>query len=696
MQTYLSMRRCGAQLLMTFPRTPKRGNKGFALIVTLSLMILLTVIAVGLLSLASVELRSSSGGNAQATARASAMLALNLALGELQKSAGADQRVTARADILDTTDPTKSKWCGVWDTTQTLPAVTWLVSGPTPIANTGAAQTKVDTTVQLVGKGSTDLIEAGNEIIVPMQDIKNSANKLTGKYGWWVGDEGVKARINLNDPNFELTTTDARIAREAAPGGTTINKLTQFATVPVTNTLNQTMTKVLSDAQLRLASPTITQVGLKIHFHDTSTFSQGLLANVREGGLKRDLSRALYDSPSPVAGRIYTDAGGIGPDWDIARSWASLKVDTTSGFPTAPVVQPHREKRPSSAAVAQHGVAPLISRFGIEWWARIERLSGAAGAAGSTYTLGVGARPVLQITNPYNVRLPAKSYRLSFNFGHDGGANSGVRWQIGAKNIEISWPTLCGLAPGSNLLNGLGVTDGSKPWFHFTTPSIAIEPGQTLLFMPSTANWAGAMSADAFIPLALGENTGGGVLRFPITPDLARTVTYEELNAPAPNSFNSRFGENRGPNWNAKEGRNFTMHLTLNEAGDSPSSLVANLGEALARIERKGTGKFEAQNWATLPRDWAQAGNTNGKLIQTADYYLGNETVAYNAVPALTWMRDFNPRFPFTSDSLGRPLVNDKLESDPQRYSDVWALRYGHAGWQTSIDPMEFPAGGTG
>ena len=55
----------------------KRSNRhihrrGFALIVTLSLMILLTVIAVGLLTLSSVSLRTTSQTDAMYSARANA------------------------------------------------------------------------------------------------------------------------------------------------------------------------------------------------------------------------------------------------------------------------------------------------------------------------------------------------------------------------------------------------------------------------------------------------------------------------------------------------------------------------------------------------------------------------------------------------------------------------------------------------
>ena len=102
-----------------------RGYKGFALVVTLSLMILLTVIAVGLLSLSSISLRASTQGQAVAVAQANARLALMLAIGDLQKSLGPDQRITAAAEILPAANPAapgRAHWTGVWDTSAFSPA----------------------------------------------------------------------------------------------------------------------------------------------------------------------------------------------------------------------------------------------------------------------------------------------------------------------------------------------------------------------------------------------------------------------------------------------------------------------------------------------------------------------------------------------------------------------------------------------
>ena len=77
----------------------RETNRGFALVITLSLMVLLTLLAVGLLSLSSIALRSSAQGSAIAIARSNARLAMIIALGHQQKAAGQDQRVTAPADL---------------------------------------------------------------------------------------------------------------------------------------------------------------------------------------------------------------------------------------------------------------------------------------------------------------------------------------------------------------------------------------------------------------------------------------------------------------------------------------------------------------------------------------------------------------------------------------------------------------------
>lgn len=81
---------------------PKSQPHGFALVVALSMMILLTIIAIGLLGLSSIALRTSSREQARMEAQANARLALALAIGELQSQLGPDQRISASGAITST------------------------------------------------------------------------------------------------------------------------------------------------------------------------------------------------------------------------------------------------------------------------------------------------------------------------------------------------------------------------------------------------------------------------------------------------------------------------------------------------------------------------------------------------------------------------------------------------------------------
>jgi hypothetical protein len=84
-------------------RRSQRESRGFALLITVTLLAFLVLLLVSLASLTRVETQVASNNQQIAQARQNALLALNIALGQLQKHAGPDQRVTARADV--TTPP---------------------------------------------------------------------------------------------------------------------------------------------------------------------------------------------------------------------------------------------------------------------------------------------------------------------------------------------------------------------------------------------------------------------------------------------------------------------------------------------------------------------------------------------------------------------------------------------------------------
>ena len=116
-------------IMESIKHPPLKGTKGrskdrpgFALVITLSLMVLLTVIAVGLLGLSAISLRSSSQEDARSIARANARMALMIALGELQNEMGPDMRVSAQSALFDSNPSTEtvegvgqSQWLASYD-----------------------------------------------------------------------------------------------------------------------------------------------------------------------------------------------------------------------------------------------------------------------------------------------------------------------------------------------------------------------------------------------------------------------------------------------------------------------------------------------------------------------------------------------------------------------------------------------------
>jgi Tfp pilus assembly protein PilX len=348
------------------------GRGGFALIITVVLLSFLVLLLVSLASLTRVETQVAANSTDLAKARQNALFALNIALGRLQKTAGPDQRVTATAEIVTGVAASKSKWTGVWDTTTPATAPGWLVSGAAPdvtaddLPALGANQATA-THVRLVGSEAVNTAVAGNEIVVPLEELRSSTvpglggtDTLIGRFGYWVGDEGVKARANLNDPFAGSADVDDRIDRLSVPPRTSVAWLdTEFASVldlnesnpPQLTARNEQIGRWIAYDQVAMLASTATAANnLKTvsrdHFHDVTVNSYAVNADVAKGGLKWDLSTgfeladATFDTTQFAAGsptsipaiglpgkrvefiyneQLDSDRLLRGPTWDLLR-----------------------------------------------------------------------------------------------------------------------------------------------------------------------------------------------------------------------------------------------------------------------------------------------------------------------------------------------------------------------------------------
>jgi hypothetical protein len=282
---------------------------GFALVATLALMILLTMVAVGLLSLSAISLRSSTQGSAQAEARANARLALMIAIGELQKQLGPDQRISVTADqrVKAGTDGAETSsalgnrhWTGVYSSwlssSDTRPNPTfrsWLVSGdPTLLAQAATADTALTgpSAIELVGTGT--LGAAGDGRVKATATSLTAGGIKTGRMAWWVGDQGVKAAISTPPVPTGNSLAVVRQNLQSAPP----NAVSLAATAGIKPFTGLEMTdprvkRVTSWQQAGFLTPD--PAAPKGLFHDLAAYSTGLMTNVRSGGFRKDLSMKL-------------------------------------------------------------------------------------------------------------------------------------------------------------------------------------------------------------------------------------------------------------------------------------------------------------------------------------------------------------------------------------------------------------------
>lgn len=334
---------------------PATSKNGFALIVTLTLMILLTILALGLLGLSSVALRTSSQGDSQAEARANARMALMMAIAELQKELGPDSRISAPYDAgKDATGgsvpPTNGQpnWTAVYDAwkwnTNVATAETpltrapkfrgWLVSGANQALGGPAGTGEFAT---LVGAASLSAsAKTEDQINVPM--LKVSRGNRSGRIAWWTSDESMKAKITAGG---DTSLASKPLSDSQSPphvGHKAIDELAGLNWKPGQRSFSA------STAEVNLAAG-LGAAGIGNMNHDVTVHSAGVLADVRTGRLKLDLTNLLSRPIAQLENKpLYLTDGRINrfvvaADGSLTNnSWANTNGTGAIGIPLSPNV----------------------------------------------------------------------------------------------------------------------------------------------------------------------------------------------------------------------------------------------------------------------------------------------------------------------------------------------------------------------
>ncbi|CAA6692128.1 Unannotated [Lentimonas sp. CC19] len=379
---------------------PHSKNSGFALIIALSLMAFVLLLLLSISTLVQVEQRSSALGKVQLEAKQNALLALNEAIGALQAEMGPDQRISANADIFNNASNDNAMTVahpylvGAWDTSGNNEAETiadrsaltwnigddidyqgrvsagfrrWLISDDGTLDTSSialAANTSFDeggsvNTFKALGKGTlqpdtTGTLDPGLEdleIWVPLKEITSgTTDTARARIGWVVLDESVKARMNQSHQlaNNATPTDTEKVSAWDNPSNLGIEAMganNEFAGV---NRGSSDCEKVTSLESARLYMSGADNGSLAgdtfgPYFHDLSLYSSGVMADVVNGGLKRDLSTLAEEQPTDYMNRyLYSDSASghsgnanADPRWSAILDYIGLYKDSTR-LTTAP------------------------------------------------------------------------------------------------------------------------------------------------------------------------------------------------------------------------------------------------------------------------------------------------------------------------------------------------------------------------
>lgn len=372
-----------------------RRERGFALVITVCLLVLLTLLALGMLTLSTISLRGNEAQLAQQEARANARVALALAIGEIQRTAGLDTRVTARADILNASNPMV---LGVWKSwegsdhdngsfagrpkppaygdkqpvSSSVRFLTWLTSWNAEIATQNQTLPATATSagsVMLLGTGSlgSTAAQANLQINLPPTMIVQT-NKSDG-LAWWVSGENEKARlpnpansVYLQNPPSGWTTPENN-----TPAGWSVNAKTNSTVDTKPFSMDGLLTDPspvpkavsLKDADFIPLQATSALKTSQQFFHDLSTTSVGLLTNSATGGWRKDLSLATENlSMLPSSGLPFFR---VAPYQDILYSLPS----PSNPVPATSMLYPWASYRGAM------GIVPIYQLGAVCSWANL-------------------------------------------------------------------------------------------------------------------------------------------------------------------------------------------------------------------------------------------------------------------------------------------------------------------------------------
>lgn len=541
------------------------SRRGFALVVTLTLMVLLSILALGMLSLSSISLRHTNSETANRIAHANARMALTIAVGELQRQLGPDQRINTNASQITGAAEGRGSWVGVYDSwDSTVEKVRpdpvfrkWLVSGD---------QGAMENSDTVKSTGAQDLVfwqgekpDGSDKISIPKVELKAAGgSSADGAYAWWVGDENSKALVKKLPEDHDRTAAVWSNSQSAPASG--------YHLSPELAGLDRSspdLDKIASAGTMDLVVGARGTSG-KVS-QDFTTSSAGVLADVAHGGLKRDISLFLDHPVSktvavklPNTDRIYDKGITWEELWLFHNVWRELEppapglASMTGGSLTNTHILMTKPGTGAQSISAfrndPFSIYKLPNFIRSQWllslWA--EAKPGATPTAPPKYELSWVTDGILTLWNPFDVpiALHPDSY-MSYKYWN---IPYTIRLSDGSgKIIEKTFIQIT--RTGGHSFTMVMGTAPDPYWSLFGSPDpVVLMPGEVLVMSEGPGAGTPRKFSDGgggLISLAMkaGWNLGRG-FGFPVDLDSGKTVTASsKLRFDAfPNKDRSWFG----------------------------------------------------------------------------------------------------------------------------------------------------------
>ena len=364
---------------------------GFALVLGLAVMTLLVLTVLSLSGFLMLESRGADISMQLRRARLNAAMAGRLALAHLQQEAGPDRWATALGELAgipaalnnplplgtaadQSISQGQRRWTGVWRSDRPDQPPAWLVSGkgnlyPLSATTRYLAQSEslsgladystghwapwqVDYPANrggepmtvVLGNGSTGVDPGPDATVGTADDIDHrvalprvpfpgvAPGDVIGGFSYWIGDEGVKVRVNLDEPRSLATAAPDNLdAVDAlrAPGRAGLPLLLGLGAVDPAASAESLLASERGSLALlagyQPAEPSLRLPTLRATYHDHSFWSAGVLADSYRGGLRRDLSLAFEMDDREFDASEYGSATG-----EPSGRGAATEIYTTS------------------------------------------------------------------------------------------------------------------------------------------------------------------------------------------------------------------------------------------------------------------------------------------------------------------------------------------------------------------------------